>query len=263
MCVHVCARAPVCSCVVVCTYMCVHAWQRVFVCVLCVRVCSRVCVFVSARVLVVCARVLMVCVCAHACSNVYVHVCVNYVCAYVCVHVCVRACACVCVTRAVRLQACHKPPRMALADHPPPPFIPKGGAGSDWLQRSTHSPGKQSKVTPPERTWAFLRTPGSGPARLAVGAGLSAGRTQCPRTTAVALPRPAPSTPEPDASMSPRVQASALTCSRFPSEGAPYKEAGPPWAAGSPRHGEQGLGHTRSSRRRVQGRRGKAVKQAA
>lgn len=172
-------------------------------------------------------------------------------------------CACVCLTRAVRLQACHKPPRMALADHPPPHFIPKGGAGSDWLQRSTHTPGKQSKVAPPERTRAFLRTPGSGSARPTVGAGLSAGRTRCPRTPAVALPQPAPSTPEPDASTSLRVQASALTCSRFPSEGAPCQGAGPPWVAGSPRHGEQGLGHTRSSRRRVQGRRGKAVKQAA
>ena len=52
---------------------------------------------------------------------------------------------------------------MALADHPPPPFIPKGGAESDWLQHSTHTQGKRSKVTPPERTWVFLRIPGSWP----------------------------------------------------------------------------------------------------
>ena len=187
---------------------------------------------------------------AHVCLCVHVRSCVD-ACVFVCVHVhlCVRSCAHTCVFMHGNVCSCVCACVFTCM--------------CDWLQRSTHSPGKQSKVTPPERTWAFLRTPGSGPARLAVGAGLSAGRTQCPRTPAVALPRPAPSTPEPDASVSPRVQASALTCSRFPSEGAPYKEAGPPWAAGSPRHGEQGLGHTRSSRRRVQGRRGKAVKQAA
>ena len=74
-----------CVCTYACTYGCVHAFERVCVCVR-VCVCMSVCVRVSVHV---CACVCML-VCVGVSVRVYMHVCVC-----VCMCVCVFVCVCV------------------------------------------------------------------------------------------------------------------------------------------------------------------------
>ena len=95
VCVRVCVYSCVCVFVCACIRVCVCVCVCVFVCV-CIRVCvcARVCVFVCVCVCVFMCVYVYMCVCVCTCVYVYMCVCVR-MCVYVRVYVFV--CTCVCV----------------------------------------------------------------------------------------------------------------------------------------------------------------------